>query len=81
MNLERVKLPPVSKKFYDTLVDCFPPLDPLDIKEGTTMISIQRRAAQEEVLNMIKAVAVQDDKGNVKRNNIWDKFSLIKRGK
>jgi hypothetical protein len=72
MNLERITLPPVSKKFYDTLVERFPPLDPLDIKEDTPMIYIQRRAAQQEIIRVIAASVKETE---VKEyNNIWDKF-------
>jgi hypothetical protein len=79
MNLERITLPPVSKKFYDTLVERFPPLDPLDIKEDTPMIYIQRRAAQQEIIRVI-ATAVKETE--VKEyNNIWDKFRNLVRNK
>jgi hypothetical protein len=79
MNLEKVTLPPVSKQFYETLVECFPPLNPLDITEDTTMISIQRNAAQQEVINMVRAGVVETEV--VVSANLWDKFNKLIRKK
>ncbi len=76
MNIQRIKLPPVSLEFYNTLVEMFPPLNPLDIKEDTPMIYIQRRAAQQEVLNMIESV-VRETEGKL-NSSIWDKFSFTR---
>ena len=47
-------LPTVSKRFYNKLITVFKPLDPMDINEDTSMISIQRNAAQQEVIKFIE---------------------------
>lgn len=54
MNIDSIHLPPVSKKFYDTLIRTFPPLNALDIKEDTTLISIHRDAARQEVIEFVR---------------------------
>jgi len=75
MKIDHIKLPPVSQKFYERLVSAFPPLDPLDIKKDTSMIEIQRSAAQQEVLYFIKQAVVKES--NPPKDNIWNRFKDI----
>jgi len=78
MNLDHIRLPPVSRKFYNKLLLVFPPINPLDIHKGTDMIDIQRSAAQQEVLDYIHKVVVDSDteEGPV-FTTIWDKFKYV----
>lgn len=77
MNIDHIKLPPVSQKFYDRLIQTFPPLNPLDIKKSTDMIDIHRNAAQQEVLEYIKqSVRSEDSEGNIKLT-FWDRFKYV----
>lgn len=54
MHFERMKVPPVSTEFYERLILAFPPIDPRRITPETSMIEIQRLAAQQEVIEFIK---------------------------
>lgn len=54
MRLKDMRIPPVSQEFYDRLIAAFPPLDPRSIKPDTTLIQIQRWAAQQEVIEFIR---------------------------
>lgn len=76
MNLTSIELPPVSKRFYDTLVRAFPELDPADINESTSMIKIQRNAAQQEVIRYIQK-AVRNDGGVYTEPNVWERIRYV----
>jgi uncharacterized protein (DUF1697 family) len=76
MKIDHIKLPPVSKKFYDTLIRAYPPMDPLDIKENTSMIEIQRNAAQQEVIQFIEQ-AVRKEQSTDKPMSIWERFKYV----
>lgn len=65
MNIDHIQLPPVSEKFYNRLQRAFPAINPLDITEDTTILSIQRNAAQQEVIEFIsKAVKKEEPDKN-----------------
>lgn len=77
MNIDSFKLPPVSDKFYNILIQTFPPLSPLDITHDTNMIDVHRNAAQQEVLAFIhKAVRTteQDEATPSLLNRIINRF-------
>ncbi len=73
--IESLQLPAVSQKFYDRLVTTFPPLDPLDINKDTSMIDIQRSAAQQEVLQYIYTVVRKE--GTAPPDTLWGRFKYI----
>lgn len=58
--MDSIKLPRISSKFYEVLEYTFPALRPADITSSTTMIDIQRNAAQQEVLDFIKRSVRED---------------------
>ena len=60
MNLDNIKLPPVSNKLFDKIQAAFPPMHPLDVDESTTMIDVHRNAAQQEVIEYIKKYLTKD---------------------
>lgn len=64
MKLDKIKLPPVSEEFFNNLKSVFPPINPLDIKPDTSMIEIQRNAAQQEVIKFIENSVVAGTKVN-----------------
>lgn len=76
MNIDHIKLPPVSKKFYDRLLQTFPPLDPLDIHKDTDLIDIHRNAAQQEVIHYIQKAVRQEDTSH-KDPNLWERFKYV----
>lgn len=75
--MKTYKLPPVSQQFYERLERVFPPLNPVDIKEDTNMIEIQRNAAEQRVLAFIKEAVQKEEPTHVKEN-FWTKFKLNK---
>lgn len=56
MTLSNISIPPVSSKFYNKLLQVFPPLSGLDVTKDTNLIELHRRAAQDEVLHYISKV-------------------------
>lgn len=76
MQLERIQLPPVSKRFYDQIRTTFPPIDARDIKPGTTMIEVQRRAAQQEVISFIEN-AVRETETEYKPTTLYERLKYV----
>jgi len=76
MNINHVKLPPVTQKFYDKLIETFPPLNPLDIKKSTDMIDVHRNAAQQEVIQYIKQSVKKEESTNT-NITFWDRFKYV----
>lgn len=76
MNIQNIKLPPVSRQFYDRLVEVYPPINPLDIKKDTNMIDIQRNAAQQEVIQFIKN-AVRKEQSNTGNMTFWERLKYV----
>jgi hypothetical protein len=76
MDIDYMRLPPCSKKFFERVVMAFPPLSPLDIKEGTPMITIQRNAAQQEVIEYIRQAVVNDPDAEEARS-LWERFKYV----
>lgn len=75
MNIDHIKLPPVSQKFYDRLMLAFPPLSPLDINKDTDMIDVHRNAAQQEVIAYIQKAVVKDHSET--KLTFWEKFKYV----
>jgi hypothetical protein len=73
MDLQSIKLPPVSKQFYDSILRTFPPLQSRDVKESTSMITIQRNAAQQEVVQYIEQ-SVRRNNSNSNKHNLWNRI-------
>lgn len=71
MNIETVSIPPISYKFYTTLLSVFPPMSGLDVKKDTSVIELHRRAAQDEVLQYISAVVRHPEPVHEVRDTIW----------
>lgn len=78
MDITSVRTPRVSAAFYNTLVKTFPKLDPSDVKENTSLIYIQRRAAQQEVIDFISA-SVRPDNEETKSNSLFLFFDAVKK--
>ena len=76
MTINHITLPPVSSKFYDRLVQAFPPLSPLDINKGTDMIDIHRNAAQQEVIHYISKYVTKDTNVDT-RTTVWERFKYL----
>lgn len=74
MNIDHIRLPPVSQKFYDRLITAFPPLNPLDIKKHTDMIDVHRNAAQQEVIQFIKQAVRIEHSNTDKPVSIWERL-------
>jgi len=59
MKLEALRIPPVSKEFFERLVLAYPPIREGDIREGVSEIKIHRKAAQQEVIEFIRNAVVK----------------------
>lgn len=77
MRIESFKVPPVSKEFYERLLLAFPPIRHSDIKEGTSEIKIQRKAAQQEVVDFVKNAVAQSYNMDYKPLSIKDRIKFV----
>ena len=73
MILNSINLPPVSSKFYEKLLEVFPAISPLDINKDTSIIELQRNAAQQEVLLYI-ARSVRKEVEEPQSVSLWSRL-------
>lgn len=78
MALTTQGIPPVSKAFFDQLVKTFPPLDVMGINSNTSLIDIQRKAAEQAVIEWIKrAVKAEELIINPKRTTLLQQIGAL----
>lgn len=80
MRLETTRIPPVSREFYERLIVAFPPIDPRNITPETSMLEIQRSAAQQEMIKFIEQ-AVRPSSGEPeithKPKTMWERLKSL----
>lgn len=74
MNIDNIELPVIPDKVISTLEKVFPNMEPQDIKESTSMISIQRNAAQQEVIDYMRKYAKVSNRKY--KHSVWFNIRL-----
>lgn len=77
MQLNSLKIPPVSKEFYQQLVLAFPPLTHNYIKDDTSEIKIHRKAAEQRVIEYISRAVKESNNYIYKPLSLKDRIKFI----